>query len=70
MGSWLGKKQVTPSETAGSHLGSHVVHRLQVGIGEILHGTKLGSRVGLVGSHLGFKAGSHAGLAGFCLECS
>ena len=40
------------------------------GIGGILHGTKLGSRVGLVGSHLGFEAGFYAGLAGFCLECS
>ena len=86
MGSCLGHKQVTPSEIAGSHLGSHMVqiwdprwdwrdptrekHRLLGGIGGILHGTKLGSRVGLVESHLGFEAGFYAGLAGFCLECS
>ena len=83
MGSCLGHKQVTPSEIAGSHLGSHMVqiwdprwdwrdptrekHRLLGGIGGILHGTKLGSRVGLEGSHLGFEARFHAG---FCLECS
>ena len=42
-------------------------HRLLGGIGGILHGTKLGSRVGLEGSHLGFEARFHAG---FCLECS
>ena len=81
MGSCLGHKQVTPSEIAGSHLGSHVVqiwdlrwdwqdptrekHRLLGGIGG-----KLGSRVGLVGSHLGFEAGFYEGLAAFCLECS
>ena len=35
-----------------------------------MHGTKLGSWVGLAGSHLRFEAGSHVGLAGFCLECS
>ena len=46
---------------------TRVKHRLLGGIGRILHGTKLGTRVGLEGSHLGFEARFHAG---FCLECS
>ena len=46
---------------------TRVKHRLLGRIGRILHGTKLGSRVGLEGSHLGFEARFHAG---FCLECS
>ena len=70
------KQVSAPSEIVGSHLGSHMVqiwdprwdwrdptrekHRLLGGIGRILHGTKLGSRVGL-------EARFHAG---FCLECS
>ena len=86
MESCLGHKQVTPSEIAGSHLGSQLVQilgsqvglagshtdkwRLLGGIGGILRGTKLGSRVGLAGSYLGLEAESHAGLTGFCLECS